>query len=227
MKFRKDPQARAIFAQNAREVYAADNRAWEILRDGGVPEKYFSTIPKVVALKHGDYADVLQNVAGLVMAREIAEIYAPLTATKFRDNLLAVMPVMLGSIGFVLGAFLSQGSGLPAYVTNAELIFSGVLLVDGGGYYGIKEMLNAYRRHAWDLALKDYVGRVKADQAQMMQGGIDLGQGGYLNILATDAAGMPHFDPAQVQKLQKDLRGIIPVPVGVPHPVSVGPLLGV
>ena len=57
-------------------------------------------------------------------------------------------------------------------------------------------------------------------------GGIDLGQGNYLKVIATGAAGIPQFDPVQLKQLQKDLRGIIPVPVGVPVPVNVRPLLG-
>jgi hypothetical protein len=38
---------------------------------------------------------------------------------------------------------------------------------------------------------------------------------------------MPQFDPAEIQELQKDLRGIMPVPVGVPQPVNMRSLLGV
>ncbi len=64
-----------------------------------------------------------------------------------------------------------------------------------------------------------------ADKAQDL-GGIDLGQGNYLKVIATGTAGVPQFDPAQLKQLQKDLRGVIPVPVGVPVPVSVRPLLG-
>ncbi|MFH0755024.1 MAG: hypothetical protein V2A70_10715 [Candidatus Omnitrophota bacterium] len=59
-----------------------------------------------------------------------------------------------------------------------------------------------------------------------VQGGIDLGAGNYLKIIATDAAGMPEFDPVQIQQIQKDLRGLVPVPVGVPQPVNLRPLLG-
>jgi hypothetical protein len=57
-------------------------------------------------------------------------------------------------------------------------------------------------------------------------GGIDLGHGNYLKVVGTDAAGMPQFDPAQLMQLQKDLRGIVPVPVGAPQPVNVRPLFG-
>jgi hypothetical protein len=75
---------------------------------------------------------------------------------------------------------------------------------------------------------------VKDDRAQRfvsavdpgLKGGIDLGHGDYLKVISTDAAGMPQFDPAELLKLQKDLRGIIPVPVGVPQPLNVRPLLG-
>ncbi len=65
-----------------------------------------------------------------------------------------------------------------------------------------------------------------ADDAGKVKGGIDLGQGDYLKVVGTDAAGMPQFDPAQLMQLQKDLRGIVPVPVGGPQPVNLRPLLG-
>ena len=55
---------------------------------------------------------------------------------------------------------------------------------------------------------------------------MDHGQGNDLKVIATGAAGIPQFDPVQLKQLQKDLRGIIPVPVGVPVPVNVRPLLG-
>ncbi len=51
-------------------------------------------------------------------------------------------------------------------------------------------------------------------------------RGDYLKVVGTDAAGMPQFDPAQLMQLQKDLRGIVPVPVGGPQPVNLRPLLG-
>ncbi len=72
-------------------------------------------------------------------------------------------------------------------------------------------------------AIDEHARSVDAAQAK---GGIDLGQGNYLKVIAMDEAGMPKFDPAQLQKLQKDLRGIVPVPVGVPQPVNLRPLLG-
>jgi hypothetical protein len=75
------------------------------------------------------------------------------------------------------------------------------------------------------LSLK-YFGTVElVDNAA--KGGIDLGQGNYLKVVATDAAGMPQFDPVQIQQLQKDLRGLVPVPVGVPQAVDMKALLGV
>ncbi len=37
---------------------------------------------------------------------------------------------------------------------------------------------------------------------------------------------MPVFDPAQIQKLKQDLRGFVPVPIGVPQPVDLRQLLG-
>ncbi|MFH0753230.1 MAG: hypothetical protein V2A70_01540, partial [Candidatus Omnitrophota bacterium] len=69
----------------------------------------------------------------------------------------------------------------------------------------------------------DAVAKV-ADQAAY--GGIDLGAGNYLKVIARDAVGMPQFDAVQVERLQQDLRGFVPVPVGVPQPVNLRPLLG-
>lgn len=63
------------------------------------------------------------------------------------------------------------------------------------------------------------------DNAQQY-GGIDIGHGNYLKVIATDAAGVPSFDPVQIQQLQKDLRGLIPVPVGGAQPVNWRSLLG-
>ncbi len=68
-------------------------------------------------------------------------------------------------------------------------------------------------------------GQDKAE-AKDIQGGIDLGQGDYLKVVWTDAAGMPTFDPAEILQLQKDLRGIVPVPMSGPQPVDLKPLLG-
>ncbi|GEM_PF-2749648 len=59
-----------------------------------------------------------------------------------------------------------------------------------------------------------------------VQGGIDLGQGDYLKVVGTDAAGLPQFDPAQLMQFQKDLRGFVPVPAGFPQPVNIRPLMG-
>ena len=71
-------------------------------------------------------------------------------------------------------------------------------------------------------------GFMNTDNAEVkdIQGGIDLGQGDYLKVIGTDAAGMPKFDPAQLIQLQKDLRGIVPVPIGGMQPVNLKPLLG-
>ena len=66
--------------------------------------------------------------------------------------------------------------------------------------------------------------RNKADST-VIDGGIDLGQTDYLKVIATDAAGLPQFDPAQIRRLQKDLRGLVPVPVGLPQAVNVSALL--
>ncbi|MBF0520477.1 MAG: hypothetical protein HQK92_12240 [Nitrospirae bacterium] len=80
--------------------------------------------------------------------------------------------------------------------------------------------------------IKDVLLEVLADNAAAVSpdstitGGIDLGSGNYLKVISTDAAGMPQFDPAQIQQLQKDLSGLVPVPVGVPQPVNLRPLLG-
>ncbi len=88
-----------------------------------------------------------------------------------------------------------------------------------------------YRRQINKLMQKknlpgsDSAGTVGTSQKDI-QGGIDLGQGDYLKVIGTDASGMPKFDPAQLIQLQKDLRGIVPVPVGVPQPVNLKPLLG-
>jgi hypothetical protein len=65
----------------------------------------------------------------------------------------------------------------------------------------------------------------KSQDNKLVQGGIDLGQGDYLKVIATDTAGMPAFDPAQLMQLKKDLRGIIPVPLGVAQPVDLGSLI--
>ena len=73
---------------------------------------------------------------------------------------------------------------------------------------------------------KDNGEKTIGDVTKQVQGGIDLGQGDYLKVVGTDAAGMPQFDPAQLMQLQKDLRGIVPVPVGGPQPVNLRPLLG-
>jgi hypothetical protein len=103
-----------------------------------------------------------------------------------------------------------QGSDIDAMVINKILYAGG-----GTALAGIILHFNA----AW-------LARSSVAQKQT-QGGIDLGQGNYLKVIATDAAGMPQFDPAEIQELQKDLRGIMPVPVGVPQPVNMRSLLGV
>jgi hypothetical protein len=56
-------------------------------------------------------------------------------------------------------------------------------------------------------------------------GGIDLGNGDFMKVIETDPAGMPVFDPASVQKFKQDLRGLVPVPIGVPRPVEIQSLL--
>ncbi len=53
-------------------------------------------------------------------------------------------------------------------------------------------------------------------------GGIDLGQGDYLKVVGTDAAGMVRVDRAEILRLQQDLRGFVPIPVGNPYPVKPG-----
>ncbi|MBF0330721.1 MAG: hypothetical protein HQL17_02200, partial [Candidatus Omnitrophica bacterium] len=88
---------------------------------------------------------------------------------------------------------------------------------EAGDLAGLKAMHQEYVGAAW-------VGSNKDNAAT---GGIDLGQGNYLKVIATDAAGMQQFDPAQLQQFQKDLRGIVPVPVGVPQSVNMQVLLGV
>lgn len=70
--------------------------------------------------------------------------------------------------------------------------------------------------------VKDAAGSVV--KALPVQGGIDLGQGDYLKVVGTTAAGLPLFDPVQLMQWQKDLRGLVPVPVGVPQPVMSWPL---
>ncbi|MEI8010978.1 MAG: hypothetical protein WCI27_00665 [Candidatus Omnitrophota bacterium] len=59
-----------------------------------------------------------------------------------------------------------------------------------------------------------------AELVRLNKGGIDLGQGEYLRIVGTDAAGMPRFDPADILRMQKDLRGLMPIPLGMPRPVE-------
>ncbi|NTV30128.1 MAG: hypothetical protein HGA80_08625 [Candidatus Omnitrophica bacterium] len=66
----------------------------------------------------------------------------------------------------------------------------------------------------------------KTDKMATPTGGIDLGHGEYLKVTGTDASGMPKFDPVQILRLQKDLRGIVPVPVSGPQPVNLRPLFG-
>ncbi len=68
--------------------------------------------------------------------------------------------------------------------------------------------------------------RAQKDAAEFVKGGIDLGTGNYLTVIARDAAGMPQFDPAQLKALQHDLRGIVPVAVGAPVPADLQLLLG-
>ncbi len=64
------------------------------------------------------------------------------------------------------------------------------------------------------------------DHAMSSTGGIDLRNGEYLKVIDKDASGLPVFDPAQIQKLKQDLRGFVPVPIGVPQPVDLRQLLG-
>ena len=61
---------------------------------------------------------------------------------------------------------------------------------------------------------------VKQDSEDL--GGIDLGQGDYLKVVGTDAAGMVRVDRAEILRLQQDLRGFVPIPVGNPYPVKPG-----
>ncbi|MFH0753860.1 MAG: hypothetical protein V2A70_04780 [Candidatus Omnitrophota bacterium] len=76
-----------------------------------------------------------------------------------------------------------------------------------------------------DAGVADEDGAVSIDNAASY-GGIDLGNGDYLKVIAKDALGMPQFDPAQMLQLKADLKGFVPVPVGMPQPVNLRPLLG-
>jgi hypothetical protein len=76
------------------------------------------------------------------------------------------------------------------------------------------------------IAMRSSVNKSNEDNGEkVVQGGIDLGQGNYLKVMATDAAGIPSFDPRQLMQFQKDLRGIVPIPVGGPQQVSLEALI--
>ncbi|MBF0593415.1 MAG: hypothetical protein HQL22_00450 [Candidatus Omnitrophica bacterium] len=59
----------------------------------------------------------------------------------------------------------------------------------------------------------------------VVEGGIDLGNGDYLQVIDRDPAGIPVFDPARISQFKQDLRGFTPIPVGLPQPVSLSTLL--
>ena len=58
-------------------------------------------------------------------------------------------------------------------------------------------------------------------------GGIDLGQGNYLEVVDHTEEGAPRFDPAQLKVFEQNFMGVIPVPILPPAPVNIFLLSGI
>jgi len=57
-------------------------------------------------------------------------------------------------------------------------------------------------------------------------GGIDLGQGNYLEVVDYTKEGAPRFEPAQLKMFERNFIGVVPVPILSPVPVNIFLLSG-
>ena len=173
-----------------------------------------------VAIEGGSVVAEIKRLQPIVLRKEAVRLLALKEIKRLTDHFIDNKTSSVEALPLAMAVGTLESQGLTPDAAVAQVQQWRRELSPLTSIIAAKAVLLAAQVHK--SKAKDSAG--SSIKALPVQGGIDLGQGEYLKVVGTTAAGLPQFDLVQLMQWQKDLRGLVPVPVGVPQPVTSWPI---